>query len=116
MRELIPLVAVFGALYVFAAWRQHRRRTKHRFLSLALFFPAPRDLDADTLRKACEAAWDFKFPESEAATDWVVGSPPTLMAKAQGFHFVVNVLDRNYFDGTSANVVAPGPANFPLHS
>jgi|SRR5688572_2066958 len=116
MREIIVAVAVFGALYVFAAWRQHRRRTKQRFLSLALFFPTPRDLDADALRMASEAAWDFKFPRSEAATDWVVGSPPILMAKAQGFHFLVNVLDRNYFVGTSSKVVAPPPENVPPHS
>jgi hypothetical protein len=81
MREVIVAVAVFGALYVFAAWRQHRRRTKHRFPSLALFFPAPRNLDEDALRKVAEAAWSFTFPQSQGATEWVVGSPPVLMVK-----------------------------------
>jgi hypothetical protein len=114
MREIVILVAVFGALYVFAAWRQHRRRTRQRFLSLVLFFPTPRDLDADALRKASEAAWDFKFPQSETATDWVVGSPPVLMTKARGFHFLVNVLDRGYFSGASAKA-APAPENVPPH-
>ncbi len=116
MREIIVAGALFGALYVFAAWRQHRRRTKDRFVSLALFFATPRNLDADALRKASEAAWDFEFSLSEAATDWVVGSPPTLMAKAQGFHFLVNVLDRSYFAATSSKVAAPPPKNVPPHS
>jgi len=116
MREIIVAVAVFGALYVFAAWRQHRRKTKQRFLSLALFFPTRRNLDVDALRKAAEAAWNLKFAQSEGATDWVVGDPPLLMAKAQGFHFLVNVLDRNYFVGTGSKVAAPLPQNVPPHS
>jgi hypothetical protein len=91
-----------------------RRARQRRFISLALFTSMPRNLTAARLTLAAEKAWNVRATQGSDRTDWVVGEPPLLMAKAEGYHFLVNLFNAPYY-ALGSDSVTERPPSFPVH-